>query len=323
MRRIAVGALALGVLSVLPVAQADEPCVARLLVLSAFPGEMDPLLARASIDATEVADGRSFYVGELAGNDVVLALTGIGLVNATATVEAALTRFGCEAGRGIGGIVFSGVSGGRSSIGDVAVPARWTVDDGETWFAADQAMLEAAAAVASEVELSSQVPLGDVACVGVDPSLVRTVTLAHAPRIIVGGDGRSSDPFDGRALPCFPGGGDVFGCEPCRAPEHHPPDPQRTATQIVPFLDPAFFFGYFASPPDLRGYDAEDMETAAVAQIAVAHDIPFVAFRALSDGNGDPLMLPGFPFQFFFYRQLAADNAAAHALAFLEAWSAR
>jgi nucleoside phosphorylase len=62
------------------------------------------------------------------------------------------------------------------------------------------------------------------------------------------------------------------------------------------------------------------METAAVFSIAAAHGIPFIGFRAASDGGGDPLMLPGFPSQFFVYRQLAADNAAAVALAFLRAW---
>jgi hypothetical protein len=40
----------------------------------------------------------------------------------------------------------------------------------------------------------------------------------------------------------------------------------------------------------------------------------------VSDGGGDPLSLPGFPFQFFYYRQLAADNAAITTLAFLASW---
>ncbi|MCA1833262.1 MAG: hypothetical protein LC750_11155 [Actinobacteria bacterium] len=70
-----------------------------------------------------------------------------------------------------------------------------------------------------------------------------------------------------------------------------------------------------------RRYLWTDMETAAVAQVANANTIPFIAFRALSDGLGDPLHLPGFPFQFFYYRQLAADNAAEMTLAFLQAWS--
>jgi hypothetical protein len=60
-----------------------------------------------------------------------------------------------------------------------------------------------------------------------------------------------------------------------------------------------------------------------VGAVAAANHVPIIGFRAASDGGGDPLMLPGFPFQFFVYRQLAADNAARSALAFLAAWAAR
>ena len=45
--------------------------------------------------------------------------------------------------------------------------------------------------------------------------------------------------------------------------------------------------------------------------------MPFIAFRAVSDGDGDPLGLPGFPQQFFAYYPLAAANAAAVAEAFV------
>jgi hypothetical protein len=31
--------------------------------------------------------------------------------------------------------------------------------------------------------------------------------------------------------------------------------------------------------------------------------------------------VPGFPFQFFFYKQIAADNSATATLDFLRAWS--
>ena len=36
--------------------------------------------------------------------------------------------------------------------------------------------------------------------------------------------------------------------------------------------------------------------------------------------GGDPLHLPGFPFTFFFYRQISSDNAAITTMAFLKAW---
>ena len=52
------------------------------------------------------------------------------------------------------------------------------------------------------------------------------------------------------------------------------------------------------------------------------YHVPFLGIRAVSDGQGDPLNLPGFPFQFFVYRQLAGNNAAAVTIAFLQTWAA-
>ena len=112
------------------------------------------------------------------------------------------------------------------------------------------------------------------------------VCLDHGPRIVVGGRGVSADPFGGNAFTCMPGGGPIFGCDVA------------------------------SNSPD-----ATDMETAAVARVAHDAGVPFLGFRGVSDGNGDPLGLPGFPAQFLTYYQLAADNAAAATIAFLEAWS--
>jgi nucleoside phosphorylase len=306
------------------VSRHHDRCVSRLLVLSAYPGEIDHLITQANITKTVVIEGRSFYVGTLRGNNVVMALAGIGLVNAGHTTENAITYFACGRRPGIDGVVFSGVSGGKTFIGDVTIPKRWSIDDGATFFDVDPTMYATATAAASGVELTKHVPLGDAVCIGLDPDLIGAITLPHQPEIIPGGDGKSADPFGGRAFPCIPGGGDVFGCRPCRAPSFEPPDLARFVTGVVPFIDPNFFLDYFRSPtPSTTDWDAEDMETAAVARVATAHGIPFIAFRALSDGQGDPLNLPGFPFQFFVYRQIAANNAAAVALAFLEAWSGR
>jgi hypothetical protein len=121
-----------------------------------------------------------------------------------------------------------------------------------------------------------------------------------------------------------PNGGDVFGCEPCPAIGKEMGDAQRFAPGALPFVNPAFFTGYFAATASQSSrYVAQDEETAAVDAVARAHDAPFIGFRAISDGGGDPIGLPGFPFQFFYYRQLAADNAAITTLAFLSAWRGR
>jgi nucleoside phosphorylase len=302
-------------------------CTQRLLVLSAFPAELDAVLARATVDPTRTVtvEGRTFYLGRLGGNDVVMALTGIGLINATNTTQLALDHFGCSSGATISRVVFSGVAGGRTNIGDVTVPRRWT-EDGKSWLTVDPSMLATARAVAESgsVTLERDVPVGDPGCVCPDPGLVKPVHMPNAPAIVVGGDGGSSDPFNGRAWPCAPQGGDVFGCEPCRAQTHSPDYIPRYVSGVVPFADPNFILSYFKSPPaPAAAYDAQDMETAAVARVATRNGLPFLGVRAVSDGKGDPLMLPGFPAQFFAYRVLAADNAAAMTVGFLKAWSQR
>jgi nucleoside phosphorylase len=306
------------------VVASGAPCTPRLLLLSAFPAEIGLLLDEADVDParTVTIDGQRFYVGTLRGNEVVLALTGIGMNNATAVTEAAFDHFACDTGPGISGVVFTGVAGGRF-IGDVVVPARWTADHGATWLPTDPAMLATASAVAATgtVPLSSETPLGDPLCLCLDPQAVQLVSLGRTPQVLVGGDGTSSDPFGDKRFPCLPLGGDVFGCDPCRDPNPRLPDLARFVTGILPFVDPAFFESYFANPPvDDPAFAALDMESAASAQVAADHGVPFIAFRGASDGGGDPLHLPGFPFQFFVYRQLAADNAAVTTLAFLDAW---
>jgi nucleoside phosphorylase len=67
-----------------------------------------------------------------------------------------------------------------------------------------------------------------------------------------------------------------------------------------------------------------DEETAAVAREAAAQGVKFIAFRAVSDGAGDPLGLSPHSFQqFFTYYRLAAQNAAAATNAFLARLAAR
>ena len=307
-------------------AAAAGSCTPRLLVLSAFPAELDALLPAAHVDRMVVVQGRPFYVGRLAGNDVVMGLTGIGPVNATRTTKLAFGAFRCGPAPAITGVVFSGVSGGRTFIGDVTVASRWTLDGGKTWVRTDPTMFAVARSVSGSVHLDRTDPAGDPACVGVDPTLLRTISVDRQPRFVFGGNGGTTDPVGGKRLPCVPGGGDIFGCDPCLAPERPTPDPQDFAQSAASFVDPSFLAGWLASggpPAEPANYTANDEESAAAAEVAHANGVPFIAFRALSDGKGDPLMLPGFPFQFFVYKDLAAQNAGKTTLAFLQAWAAR
>lgn len=336
MRRMFAAGTIAAALFALP-ALADE----RVLILSAYSPEQAVLLHAAGVDGPEdqigVFNGRRFFAGRIAEHDVILGLTGIGMVDARNTATAALEYF---AANGIipKGIVFSGVAGGPN-IGDVVVPDRWS--DGAGTYPVDPYMLEVAVNL-TDVALNAFLPVEDAACTGRDPALAPTpVRLETDPRVIVGGLGRSGDPFDGRAVPCYSPGPGLIGCEACGAPV-------ATSTAAVtgfvegstPFIDPQFYldllesFGFpipggdGAPPPPPESDDpiVGDMETAAVAKLAEQGDIPFLAFRAVSDGGGDPIIasaILGFPVQFFIYQQLAADNAAAVVLEFLERWNPR
>lgn len=294
-------------------------CTPRILVLSAMPVELGPLLAQEKSVTTLPVGNRDAFVGSLRGHDVVLALTGIGPVNARHSTRALLDRFRCGDRSGISAIVFSGVAGG-DYIGDVIIPTQWTSDAGRHFYGVDKRLLAAVRrASRSHVTLEQKAAAGDPACgCATDPDLVKPVTVTHRPRIEIGGKGQTTDPFSGRALPCIPAGGDVFGCEPCPEQKKLLRDGRNFASGIAPFLNPDFFTGYFSATSTESGkYVTEDEETAAVDAVAHHHRIPFLGIRAVSDGGGDPLHLPGFPFEFFVYRQIAADNAAHTTLATL------
>jgi len=300
-------------------AETGPACSHPVLVLSAMPLELSPIVRAAQLDpaATVELDGRRFYQGTLAGNDVVLAITGIGMGNATKTATTAFEHFRCS----FKAAVFSGVAGSRYNIADVTVPARWTHDQ-QTWTAANPAMLSVASTLsAPNVGLSRDVPVGDAACLCPGVDAATPVRMPQDPQIYVGGDGETSDPFGGHPVPCVPGGGDVAGCEPCFGPGTLLDNAANFASGAQIVADPTFWMALFTPPaPTTDTFDAQDEETAAVADVATSYGVPFLGVRAASDGQNDPLGLPGFPAQFFVYRQLAGNNAAAVTIAFLNAW---
>ena len=299
----------------------------RTLVLTAFPAEADAILDRTTLDEnpTVVVDGRHYYLGTLGGKKVIVAMTGIGMVNATDTTETALDHFTPESGISIGAVVFSGVAGGsgRTQIGSVAVPARWTSDDGATWHSVDSDML--AAANTLDVDLLSRDSIGDPACGYCGPlSWLPLINLNREPQLFVGGDGSSDDNNNGTAFPSIPSIpliGDIFGPQPYAAPDFSLLFTGNLFQALVPFLVGGLLsnlIGLLA--PVAPAVDAVDQETAAAQQVAEAHGVPFLGIRGMSDGPGDPLNLPGYPFTFFVYKQLAADNAAIVTEAFLQNW---
>jgi nucleoside phosphorylase len=300
-----------------------DPCEQRTLVLSAFPAESDAALSHTTLDPhpAVVADRRHFYLGSISGKKVIVAMTGIGLVNATQTTETAMARFTCGSSISVGAVVFSGVAGGagRTKIGDVAIPAQWTLNNGATFQPVDPGMLATAQTVSVTLEHVNSV--GNPTCLCKNAPNIRLNDLGREPQLFVGGNGSSSDNNNGYAFPCVPNGGDVFGCQPCSAPDRSLLYTGNFFQAAGPWLKNALISNLNIASTSNPAFDATDNETAAAQAVANAHGVPFLGIRGISDGPGDPLHLPGFPFEFFYYRTLAANNAARVAAAFLLSWA--
>ncbi len=87
-------------------------------ILGALPQEIALLKQDLNVRAVERIGGREFFMGELYGCDVVLALSGIGKVSAACAAAVMLAKYECSS------IVFVGVGGGASirvRVGDIVV----------------------------------------------------------------------------------------------------------------------------------------------------------------------------------------------------------
>ncbi len=171
------------------------------------------------------------------------------------------------------------------------------------------------------VDLVSTATVGDPSCHCGPLTRMRTIDLKREPQLFVGGDGSSDDNNNGTAFPAIPFGGTIFGPQPCAAPDRSPLFTGNFLHAVGPFLVRGLLGNLRGILTDVPpAVDAVDQETAAAQQVADAYGIPFLGIRGMSDGPGDPLNLPGYPFTFFVYKQIAADNAAIVTEAFLQSW---
>src|SRR5438128_12611245 len=291
----------------------------RVLILSAYPTEGAKLLAAAApVTEVGVFNGRRFFAGTIAGKNVVMGLTGIGLVNADLTTRAVLAYLE-DSDVQVKAIVFSGVAGSSYNIGDVIVPDHWTDDLEHSAppyppYPVNMLLYSIARRLPGNVALDPNLYVEDYACTGLRSELSTPIRVEDPElRVNPGDEGHSSDAYGGRAVPCITPGGDLLGCEACGSPPGVP-GVETFVSDAGPFVDPNFFLELFQSFAPGAGASAvvQYMATAAVARIATEKRIPFIAFRSVSDGRGDPLMLPPIPYlQFVVYQHLAAANAAA------------
>lgn len=274
----------------------------RILVMSAFDAETSALIQLAEETITVAAAGRNFTLSQLGGKDVVIAQSGVSMVNAAMTTQAAVDHFNLTA------IILSGIAGGVNPalhIGDVVVPAEWgqhlesvfARQKGAEWdpgtFKSDYGNFGMVFPQPVEVlrPRTNGIASDSIFWFKADPSMLKAaeklstqVTLEGCVLII-------------KCLPTQPqlvtGGRGLSGPS---------------------FVDNAAYREWLYQNFQA---DAVDMETAAVAQVAYVNQLPFLGFRSLSDlaggsaGSNEMLV----------FGNLAAHNAAAVVTAFLETWS--
>lgn len=304
-------------------------CTPRFGIVSAFGSEADILLAQTTGKRQYRINGNVFTTGTLRKNRVVIVLTGVSVQNATLITQLLIDHFN------VNRLLLSGIAGGVNptyKVGDVVIPTRWALPL-EVYWNGD-----------SNVPAPCGTP-GDLLCLGLKLSSFTSTNNSDyqipTPNGPVGTGLFMRENFV-RNKSNFPNGEYRFDYEA---------DPEMLA--IARTIDsnlllqcgpqnpslcvatrPVIRYGgrgmsgpAFLANPNYRDYVfrtiqavSVDMETAALGHVAYANEIPFIAFRSLSDlAGGDDFTDVGA----FFGSGLAESNAARVTLAFLEAWARR
>ena len=303
-------------------------CKPRIGIVSAFGAEADILLEQTRNKRDWKINGNRFTTGELRGNQVVIVLSGVSVVNATMVTQLMMDHFH------VGRLLMSGIAGGvnpASHVGDVTVPESWAMPMEVYWNG--DASLPAPCGAA-----------GDVSCLG-----VKLATDNGKPRPDFKIDTANGPVSSGLFMR------DNFVMNATNAPQGEfrfdfQADPEMLAlartlkpalakcgpknTSLCVSVQPVLRVGgrgvsgsAFLANPGYRAYlydnlqaQVVDMETGAFAQVAYANRVPFIAFRSLSDlAGGNDFKDVGA----FFGSGLAETNEASVTLAFLEAWGRR
>ena len=298
-------------------------CTPRIGVVSAFGAEADLLIAETRARRTHVLAGRRFTTGMLRGNAVVIVLSGVSMVNAALTTQRLVDHFRIER------LVLSGIAGGidpARRVGDVIVPESWAMPM-EVYWSHDDALPSPCGAPGELGCLGLRIARPD----GSSPSSYRGLVVREN-RVTSAQSGAAGEfVFDYRVDPamlavarslapaldrCGPKARSVSGIDPklCVAAQ---PDVVVGGRGVsgTAFVADAAYRSYLFEQLHAQ---CVDMETAALAHVARANGVPFIAFRSLSDLAG----AEGFNADVaaLFASGLAERNAAAVTLAFLAAW---
>jgi adenosylhomocysteine nucleosidase len=320
-----------------PVAAAPHcltDCTPRIGIVSAFGAEADILIEQTRNPRVHTINGKRFTTGTLRGNRVVIVLSGVSMVNATMVTQQMLDHFRVER------LVMSGIAGGvdpANHVGDVTVPDRWAMPM-EVFWNADSTL---PAPCGKPVDVSC---LGLRLATGADGQPLPPFVM-HTPKgeqVETGLFMRQNYVLNSSNAPAggfmfdYPVDARMLAVARTLKPalERCGPKARRVAAVECVKQQPRLLVGgrgvsatVFLANPQYRAYLHEvlqaqtfEMETAALAHVAHANGVPYIAFRSLSDLAGGE----GFDAEVgaLFASGLAEANEAAVTLAFLEAWRA-
>ncbi|HEY4069815.1 MAG TPA: 5'-methylthioadenosine/S-adenosylhomocysteine nucleosidase [Burkholderiaceae bacterium] len=320
-------------------------CTPRIGIVSAFGQEADLLIAQTHAKRVHWIHGQRYTTGTLRGNRVVIVLSGVSIVNSTLTTQSMLDHFKIER------LVMSGIAGGvnpLNHVGDVTIPQRWAMPMEVFWN--HDASLPAPCGAAGDLGCLGlklaridgqpvapfELPGGgalfmrETAVNGAATGAARSAvgSTAPAPAVEFRFDFEVDPAMYAVAAQISP---TLARCGPkAYAAPGATPDPKlcvATTPRIV-LGGRGVSAPVFLAAPRYRSYLFEqlqaqtfEMETAALAQVAYANGIPYIAFRSLSDLAG----AEGFNADVgaLFASGLAEANEAAVTLAFLQAWAHR
>lgn len=301
-------------------------CSPRLGIIAAFGQEADLLLDSMENKKEFLINGKTFTAGKLQGTPVVLVISGISMVNAVMTTQMIIDHFNLK------GVIFSGIAGGVNPalhVGDVVIAKNWAAP-GEVYHANS-----------TDTPAPCGTP-GDLSCLGLkltDNKLpyangiflrdTNVINASNYKKVAVK-DGFGNIQAYGEMKSDFPVDTTLW---------HIASSVQAsTQTQLEPICVDSSCYkpkivlgergissGAFLANANYREYlfntlaaDCVDMETAGVAQTAYANEVPFIAFRSLSDLAGaDADANVGA----FFASGVAQRNAAKLTMAFVQAWA--
>ena len=248
-----------------------------LLVLYAFPEEGQELANRMTVDKCDTLMGRPVRSGILAGNSVVVAESGMGMTNAAMMTQLLIDKFNPR------GVVFSGIAGAIDSsvhIGDIVICRKWATHD-YVYIGKDSTQCQPVISFSGSADSVVELTFFDA-----DSSYLRAAEAVSSDEL----------PFKS-----------ITSQRP------------RVLLEGVGVSGNAFIdnAGKRAWLQQVFGAHVTDMESAAVAQVCTANNLPFIVSRSTSDlagGSGSESAQKELN-RFF---EVAAGNSALFVISLIE-----